>query len=151
MERIDVKLFDVVMVQHAEYSHFGEVLSRVTPTDTVMVRMVPGHPGTLKEMPISALRKVHSTDTFKRPMYIHYAAVMGRHAFPIDMLRYDLCAPLNFDPETKIIDPSFGPVHDQMVVARLAPRFWGWTTSRWSSFGWSLIRLDTELFYKDRT
>lgn len=145
MERTSVKLYEPVIVQHAEYSHFGQVLSRVTPTDTVMVRMVPGYAATLKEMPLSALREA---DLGQRPMYVHYAAVKGRSSFPIDMLRYDMCAPLNFDPETRELDTTFG--FSDFIVARLGPLFWEWTDARWSSFAWTLTRLNYERFYKDR-
>ena len=48
-------LYEIVLVRHPEYSHFGEVLSRRTPSNTYMVRMVPGNPGTLREIPDTRL------------------------------------------------------------------------------------------------
>lgn len=133
MPRPSFGLYDLVWVQHELYGHVGEVLSRPTPELTLMVRMVPGEPGTLKEMPIAQLRLMET-----RIHAIQYAIVEGRTAFPIDMLRYENAAPLNFDPETKVIDPRFGH-GSNLVLARAVNHKWKpWTSARWASFGWQL-------------
>lgn len=132
------KLYEIVLVQHPDYVHFGEVLSRTTPNNTYMVRMVPGHPNTLAE--IAADKMLHTNGGLK---YVHYAAVVGAGSFPVDMLRYDHCAPLNFDLETGKIDPDYG--FDERVVARATARKDPqWTTARWSSFLWGIRPLHTE-------
>lgn len=137
------KLYAIVLVRHPGYHHFGEILSRVTPKGTYMVRMVPGHPGTLREMPGDKLM-----GTAARIKYVHYAQVIqGVGVFPIDMLRYDHCAPLNFDPETLKIDPLFGFEHP--VVARASDRKDpDWTHERWGSFTWGVQHLSTDKLEK---
>jgi hypothetical protein len=133
------KLHEIVLVKHPGYQHFGEILSRPTPEDTYMVRMVPGDPGTLREVPSEQLAVRPEQHSVK---YVHYAAVNGHGAFPVDMLRYDHCAPLNFDPETGEFT-SFG--FDERIVARASgSRHPGWTTARWASFSWGLRELKTE-------
>jgi hypothetical protein len=133
------KLYAIVLVRHPEYHHFGEILSRITPQGTYMVRMVPGHPGTLRE--IAGERLMGTTGRIK---YVHYAKlVQGVGAFPIDMLRYDHCAPLNFDPETLQINPLMG--FDTPVVARASDRKDpDWTHERWRSFTWDVEPMRTE-------
>lgn len=133
-----IKLYDIVTVRHEDYTHYGEVLSRLTPEDTFMVRMVPGHPGTLKEVSASKLMEIN-----RSIRWVHYAEVAGAGSFPIDMLRYDFAAPLNFDPETMELDRSFG--HDKPVIARAsASRMPDWTDGRWSSFLWGVRHVTTE-------
>lgn len=127
-----IRLYDTVLVQHEDYQHFGEVFSRPTPTSTIMVRMVPGHPGTLKEMHICKVK-----ESRERLRWVHYAEVYGPGYFPIDMLRRDNAAPVNFDPQTMHIDESFGFAF--LCVAYASPlRKPHWNKLRWHSFGWSL-------------
>ena len=128
-----MKLYDLVWVQHELYGHVGEILSLETPDKTFMVRMVPGEPGTLKEMDTSKLRALETRITA-----IQYVVVQGHGAFPIDMLRYENAAPYNFDPETLALDRSFG--YDAYIVARAVQhRYKPWTRERWKSFGWELF------------
>lgn len=130
-----MKLYDIVIVQRDGFRHFGEILSRITPKNTFMVRMVPGHSGTLIETPAD---KLCATD--QRIRWIHYAQVDGRGSFPIDMLRYDFAAPLNFDPVTKEIDPSFG--FTDLIVCQASGRGHPtWAQGRWNSFLWGLKEL----------
>lgn len=127
-----------------DVQYVGEVMSwRIPPDGTYMVRRVPGHPGTLVELPERCLSRM----TNKGPgsmRYVHYAVVAGHGSFPVDMLRYDNCTPVNFDIEwseagaatIKRKDNGIGP----LLVAKAAPTltFGRWTEARWESFGWSL-------------
>lgn len=81
-----------VDVQSGMHRYVGEVLSFVTPDDTIMVRRVPGFPGSLVELPIGYLQPC----TWSKPC-VNVAAVEGKGYFPMDMLRYDSCVPVNFD------------------------------------------------------
>lgn len=141
-----LKPYSIVNVDKDGYKHFGEVMSfPICDTDppAIMVRRVPGHPGTLEELPIDVL----STPMLGRVKYVHYAAVDGSGSFPVDMLRYDSAAPLNFTLGTErgkpVVIESFG--FEQLVVAyassHKAPN---WTVARWSSFNWGLRPLHTE-------
>lgn len=139
------KPYSFVRVQQDGYSYIGEVLSFETPEHTLMVRRVPGHPGTLEEMPVSKL-----SHTDRRPKYVHYASVAGRGSFPVDMLRYEFAAPVNFlliENEAGIqtmIDHSFGI--DELLVATATDTHHqrAWTPERWSSFLWGLREIKTE-------
>lgn len=137
-----IKLYDIVIVQQDGFEHYGEVLSRVTPTSTVMVRTVPGHPGTLQEMHIGKLKAC------ARVKYVHYAQVIGRGSFPIDMLRRECAAPLNFDLDTLKTNPSFG-FAEHLIIAKASDyRSIYWNTDRWLSFGWELRHVGTEKLAK---
>ena len=136
----------MVSVDHGDYSHIGEVMSYSTPDGTAMVRMVPGHPGTLEEMGIECLSL-----PVAKPHKVHYAQVTCRWArpmaFPVDMLRYDNAAPVNFSIKdgVPVVDPSFGLVGFWVATTtpRSNPR--PWTPQRWRSFGWELEEKHTEL------
>lgn len=127
------KLYEIVLVRRDGYRHYGEVLSRLTPNGTYMVRMVPGHPGTLVETSAAALE----TCLPSAVKWVHYATVAGSGSFPVDMLRYDMAAPLNFNPDTLEIYPIFGL--DVRVVCQASNRRMPtWTPARWGSFLWSV-------------
>lgn len=143
------KLYSTVIVDRGDYHHYGEILSHPIPPgvgqgggDTYMVRMVPGHTGTLLELPADKLQHAQPGTKLR---WVHYAEVDGNGSFPIDMLRYDFAAPLNFDPETLEIEPSFGfaGLVIAQASARREPR---WTRARWSSFLWGLQELKSEAF-----
>jgi hypothetical protein len=125
------KLYQIVQVDRGEYQHLGEVLSFPTPTQTVMVRMVPGHPGTLQEMPLGLLRATQAKCKF-----VHYAKVSGPGAFPIDMLRRDHAAPVNFDPETGELKLTDGG-ESRLIATCTGTRVSPWNLERWKSFGWT--------------
>lgn len=152
------KPYDIVVVQAKGYSHYGEVVSLEIPQPggappTYKVRCVPGEPGTMREIAIDALS---FPDSARKTYDVHYAIVASRfksrplHGFPVDMLRYDFAAPLNFklveqphigsmDCE---IDPTFG--FDDLVIAAATRRSGGaWTPERWESFMWSIKPLKT--------
>lgn len=142
-----IRPYTFIDVNEGDYHYIGQVMSFVTPDQTVMVRRVPGHSGTLVEQPMSKLR-----ETARKPKYVHYAAVSGRSSFPVDMLRYDDAAPLNFSfvesdsgRVTCEIDPAFG--FDELIVATVSDtKRWppAWTPERWRSFMWSIREVKTE-------
>jgi len=146
------------------YTYIGEVISYPIPDtsrdprfaeDTIMVRRVPGHPGTLEELPIGILEPVSKRDVCK---WVMYATVAGRGQFPVDMLRYDNCAPVNFklvadrwgDFTKPEIDPKFGLEGLWVAKACRSQHSGTWTGERWHSFLWGLkhekiIQLHEEL------
>lgn len=139
------------------YIYIGEVMSLPFPSnpaavgpdaaqDSIMVRRVPGHSGTLEQQPLDRLVPVLQKG-FK---FVEYCVVSaGRHSeFPVDMLRYDCCAPVNFRVEEKpqegrtcvVMDKSFGT--EEMMVAKACKTRSGahWTDARWNSFMWRINR-----------
>jgi hypothetical protein len=139
------KPFQLVRVQEDGYHYIGEVMSYVTPSHTLMVRRVPGHPGTLEEQ---GIEKLTPSDLNPRTARVHYAAVAGGGSFPIDMLRYDSCAPVNFRVNADtfnrpVADPSFG-IEDLLVARCCAPNIRPWTADRWASFCWGIRLVRTE-------
>lgn len=62
----------------------------------------------------------------KRPKHVYEYYVSGRRQFPVDMLRYDACWPVDGD----ILDEGFRSIK----VRSYCPP----TPSRWESFGWSV-------------
>lgn len=157
------------------YNYFGEVMSFPIPPDrekaaeraeaegrdaflagivagpTVMVRRVPGHPGTLEELPIACLE---FDARYAKHKWVHYAQVAGGGQFPVDMLRYDCAAPVNFDLVEKFPGYIKGEPNADMglaglVVAKLSPHRDPhhpavWTPERWGSFLWWISALKTE-------
>jgi hypothetical protein len=118
----------------------------LTPEDTYMVRRVPMYPGTLVELPRSAL----SRDELKGK-WVHYAEVHGVGQFPLDMLRYDWASPVNFTFDGKdrhgsplpLHNPSFG--FTGLVIATVgATQKARWTPERWRSFMWHIKPMHTE-------
>lgn len=153
------KPHDIVIVDHAfetdhdgGYKHYGEVISHPIG-ETIMVRMVPGDCRTMREIPIAAIKHPSSKPIGK---YIHYAVVSGSiGGFPIDMLRYDFAAPVNFG----LSEDEMGRVEakltantreitdqDELIVAKLSNKKNDptvWTSARWASFGWTVKPLNT--------
>lgn len=127
--------------------HIVEVMSFIDE-GRYMVRRVPGHPGTLVEMPEAQLEPLAPHQKYR---WVQYAVVKGHGQFPTDMLRYDSCVPLNFHlendqwgyPTKTVLDPSFGS--EELIVASATPnQYVRWTEERWRSFLWSLKHLKTE-------
>lgn len=125
-------------------SFIGQVMSFATPDKTIMVRRVPGHPGTLTEYPLSQVSELVS---YRRYKYVQYAVVKGQGCFATDMLRYDSCVPVNFD----LVDNGYGPKAvphnegEELLVARMTPNTEPhWTIDRWRSFMWTCRHLRTE-------
>jgi len=148
------KPHQLVTVQEDGYSYTGEVMSFVTPENTIMVRRVAGHPGTLEEMPVDKI-KPHAFER-KRSLFVHYASVSGRGSFPVDMLRYDFASPVNFrlvtlpDGRVRAEHLANAQGDDGMLLIatvsdkRDAESFGVWCPARWSSFLWGLEPMFTE-------
>lgn len=135
------------------YRFIGELMGFPLPptpafqSGSIMVRRVPGHPGTLDEI---ALDNIEGEPN-KKPRFVHYATVKGSGQFPVDMLRYDSCAPVNFKLEfdswgkrtrAVLTDPK---LCDELIVADVSSdRRPHWTSARWSSFLWGIKELKTE-------
>jgi hypothetical protein len=123
---------------------------------TAMVRRVPGHPGTLVELPVSCLAAVNKADC----KYIHYAIVNSRTErddpmFPVDMLRYDCAAPVNFTIRAddyhgtiaSIADSTFGWGAERVVatVSKHRDPARAFCRERWGSFLRSIRHIATEV------
>lgn len=139
------KPYDLVLVDEGDYTYIGEVMSMVTPEQTLMVRRVPGHPGTLEEQPVTKLRKWAG-----RIRGVSYAIAKGPGQFPVEMLRYDMAVPVNF----RLLDTNFGTAvemleghkDEELMVAMVMPtgRYTEWTSARWSSFLWYIREVKQE-------
>jgi hypothetical protein len=135
-----LKPWMLVEVKHEDYSHIGEVMSLPIPDGTIMVRLVPGHPGTLQELKISQLTALKN-QTKRR--WIHYAEVSGKGSFPVGMLSRDHASAVNFNLETlKIYD-----VLPKLLVAKVTEtKLPNWNIERWESFGWTCKPIHTEKY-----
>lgn len=118
-------------------SFIGQTVSYPTPNNTIMVRTVPGMEATAKEFNIDA----NAVTPVKGFRWLQLAVVMGRGSFPVDMLRYDSCVPVNFRIELQdgmhrvVMDEG----HTEMLVADVTEtRMPRWTAARWSSFLWGI-------------
>jgi hypothetical protein len=128
-------------VPSGKLHYVGQVMSRETPDNSYMVRRVPGHPGTLTEVERESLLQLPRTSW--RLSHVAYAEVSGRGQFPVDMLRYDACQPVNFDLvrddgllRTKMREGHEG---EALIVAKACRGgYAGWTHARWESFMWRL-------------
>lgn len=67
--------------------------------------------------------------------YAHYARITTKHTFPIDMLRYDRCAPRTVEDAITILDIEKerrgGVVNIVQLSNTASPRWW---PDRWHSF-----------------
>lgn len=156
----EFKPHSIVVVQQEGYKHYGEIASpRVAAAlqDNGIVKpayynvlRVPGERATVEEVPE---RRIEMPSTVRRSFRVHYAAVSSRFArrphagFPVDMLRYDFAAPLNFhlvDDQvtggvTCVLDKGFEEWGADLVIASCTQRVNGaWTADRWDSFMWSV-------------
>lgn len=133
----------------------GEIVSRPTPDNTIMVRLVPDTPSTMEEVPISALSKIHKTE-YK---YVHYAKLVmckppnilgfdsNKSWGLTDLLRHDYAAPVSFD---------FYEIHDELGISTKKDcgsnlvigtvsmiQFPDWSTEKWLERGWEIRHLST--------
>lgn len=175
-----LKPHQLVVVKKDGYHYFGEVMSHPIPVDsarpgtgpdntvvdiamatkegmTVMVRRVPGFPGTLEEMPVSIIQE-QARDA-RRMNWVHYAQILPptpatrrpsgslrTHlgSFPTDMLRYDFAAPVNFKIEPTVtgdqavVLPGFEGFEGLWIASMSTRRMPSWTPDRWRSFGWTI-------------
>ncbi len=66
--------------------------------------------------------------------------VEGRGVFPLDMLRYDECYPVNGD-DAALLD-SFVQERRKIMLRSLSQMQYGKpTVERWRSFGWSVVHI----------
>lgn len=140
------KPYDLCRVQRPDYAHAGEIISRPYKSDAgvevVQVRRVVNDCRTVEEMPTSILHQL----TYK-PKYVHYATVSGVGYFPVDMLRYDYAAPVNFT----IHEDDFGRItttlaegETELTIATVSDRSQpNWTSARWASFLWKVKPVST--------
>lgn len=70
-----------------------------------------------------------------RLTYITHFKVIGRGIFPIDMLRYDQCAPYRTDDALAILDNNVSETREIQLL-RYSPNKNSPTKERWQSFGW---------------
>lgn len=134
------KPFDLVIVDHYDYKHIGQVISNPHGDGQISVRMVPDDPSTMK-----VVLEKQLTKPLLKYKWVHYAKVSGRFSFPVDMLRYDYAAPVNFqitqtDHGYKASMPR--DWDSELVIAKctelLNP---SWTVLRWNSFSWNITHL----------
>jgi hypothetical protein len=68
-------------------------------------------------------------------------SVVGSGYFPLPMLAWDRCAPLDADEAIKINSQILSPSGRTIALVGHVPR--GWTpqptASRWESFGWRVV------------
>lgn len=141
------KPYQLAYVQAGDYQYIGQVMSRETPDGTYMVRRAPGHPGTLDEVSADKLATLHTG----KQVFVHYAIVAGRGSFPIDMLRYDQAAPVNFTLDRSHAGGAgckavlLDGMGDDLIIAQTSTSIRpNWTSARWSSFLWSVRPLQSE-------
>lgn len=69
--------------------------------------------------------------------------VVGTGAFPVDMLRYDCCYPVDTDSALAIVvgfrDSDYNEVRRVSLRMRVTTPREGPTAERWLSFGWSIV------------
>lgn len=148
----ELKPYMLVWLQAQGYRHIVEVMSFTTPDCTVVVRRVPGNSSTLQEVDADLIASPLLSPVPKSYKYVHYAVVAGprrsRGSFPVDMLRYDSAAPVNFaidDENNATVDASFGYGSEVLIVADVSDKPTPqWNRARWSSFGWVIRDLHTE-------
>lgn len=68
-------------------------------------------------------------------MFVQTAVIKGRGEFPMDMLRYDRCAPYTETDSYALRDSiSKGGPWEVTVVRYVASKTAKWTVGRWQSF-----------------
>ena len=84
-------------------------------------------------------------------MYVTTFTVIGRHGFPIDMLRYDGCYPARGEDAEAIMDtfPPYSSVDEQEPIKVRLEKLHGGKDpnlepDRWASFVWSVDRTSIE-------
>lgn len=84
----------------------------------------------------------------------HFAIVRTSGAFPLDMLRYDLCHPVE-EIDSRKIEQSLNPMIEAQAIAVLVARFtesaeprWGY--DRWASYRCEIEEVNSEYQYRRR-
>lgn len=133
-------------IDGTEFQWVGQTMSFPTPGETIMVRKVPGHPGTLEELKTEQVQVLLSQT---RRRWVHYAVVKPHKelgpladlltSFPMDMLRRERAVAVTFDPETNTRQ------EEQYLIAKVGEvKKPNWNTERWKSFGWELKEVRSE-------
>jgi len=82
--------------------------------------------------------RIESLAASERPKYWFEYYVNGRGAFPIDMLRHDLCWPATGEDAAKIDDAAKPELRVGRYTVKInsyrEPRI-----GRWESFGWKVV------------
>lgn len=136
MPKVLFKPYDQVIVKCDGYSFCGQVITYPIGEGTIMVRRVPDDPSTMEEMPIDSLSRTNKSDY----RWVHYATINGRGVLPVDMLRYDFAAPVNFrlgSNQYREVE-KLSPGDEELIIARCTSRMGvnPWTDGRWRSFSW---------------
>jgi hypothetical protein len=124
------------LVETISYPFFESPLA----AGRIKVRMVPGEPTTLSELPVSelAVEEYAFGKTQRGNIVVEYAHVSYAFCFPTDMLRYDDC---------HIYDHNFDttqPAKDVLVYRVRRPRpVRSWTEARWRSFSAKIVPFKT--------
>jgi len=148
MNTQQLKPYQLVRVKAEGYGYLGQVISRPFiegDVEMIMVRRVPDDPATMEKMKVQELLVANVYDPPKAK-WVHYAKVSGKGTFPIDMLRYDFAAPVNF----KFVEDRWGDLtkpelttqeygEDLIVATASELKSQGWTGDRWRSFMWSCV------------
>lgn len=112
-----------------------QIISKPTPDNTIMVRMVPGEPTTMIQLPIEGIEHVNE----KKPLtlafpYLHVAEVdCSGMVFPEDMLRYDNAALFDHTMIEQSGQRQTEKVHVYCFARNRTTL--PWTVKRWESFG----------------
>lgn len=114
-----------------------EVISMPTPEGTIMVRMVPGDPSTLREVLMSTLTMI------PKERYCYIARVLcNGYKFPEDMLRYDRAAFYDADKDEAKDKSVTSYTHEEVLIYTIGTRRQpSWTAARWRSFGVSILHV----------
>jgi len=136
MPHQELKPYVLVRIQANDYAYIGQLIGFPLPDQTIMVRRVPGHPGTLAQLPIASLEVLANQKAWR---WVHYAEVKGTGSFPVDMLRRETAAPVTFDPDTG------ERTKEGFIIAKVTgKRQVLWNAERWASFNWQIKPLCSE-------
>ncbi len=91
---------------------------------------------------MSIATKLEATNVRRFIVQFTVRPIDGWRPFPIDMLRYDCCAPMNEGDAAAIEarnDPDSRDVREIRLVRFATNSGWRPTADRWRSFGWTVL------------
>jgi hypothetical protein len=117
--------------------------AQAEPPKWIKVRMSPGDPTSLHELPLDELEVMPE---FVKPktIYLHYARVwnIGPNpwVFPSDMIRRDGCQleDWNLSVDNDMPADRFNSEQKLVVLQVSTAAYPRWTPERWRSFGWAI-------------
>lgn len=112
-----------------------QVVSLPLPNGTIMVRMVPGEPTTMIEMPVANLLPLPSS--WNHSHWLHVARVNSLFSFPEDMLRREHAFLWDHTiHEFEVPRQKYtGKDDDKTIIYKINERpASGWNYDRWQSF-----------------